>query len=185
MFKKVLYLIVSVVLVASVLGMIRSYALLGNDELPNFYSSDYTIEERFAYELHTVVDGILCDCEEQYIFPTEATIQNAIEKRVPHLTSIDKSKLEQAKQLAEEYVNSPYNNVGELSRQLSALKNQLKSSDNEKETEEEIERIEQMLMDHKSRLKEQAMELHDLVEEFDRSINGDYYEDQHEEKGIN
>ncbi|WP_256205341.1 hypothetical protein [Piscibacillus halophilus] len=42
-----------------------------------------------------------------------------------------------------------------------------------------------MLMDHKSRLKEQAMELHDLVEEFDRSINGDYYEDQHEEKGIN
>lgn len=190
--RKLFLLVVVAVVVGLGIGLTHTQALMGNDKVPDFYSSEYSLEERFAYELHVVIDGVLCDCRDEYQFPYGNGIYRAINKRISYLDATEEEK-ERLLRLAESYNNKEENQVVfDLEQQVESLEKQLESekakedADEEKidEIETELESVNSQYQKQKDVLKEEIQEIHDIVVKIDDRTNGDYYKSEHDRKGI-
>ncbi|NIK12754.1 hypothetical protein [Alkalibacillus almallahensis] len=167
-------------------GFIESQADSHEDITERFYSGDVSLEERFAYELHVVVDAMLCDCEDEYALPFGNGIQTAVERRVHYLDASAEEK-DNLKKLADDFVSLPENNLEELESQINSIEEQLNQETDPDEIEEleaELSRLETLHTNNKDVLKNEIQEIHDLVVTIDERTNGRYYISEHERKGI-
>ncbi|MGP4073286.1 hypothetical protein ACTWQB_12110 [Piscibacillus sp. B03] len=180
---------ISIVLLIGVgYGIISTQAGNHEDLIERFYKSDVTTSERAAYELHVIVDSMLCDCEDElgYVLPSGEGITLAVQRRLALLDATEEEK-EQLIELAEEYSSRPQNIFKRLERQLQSLEKQYENAEDEdrEDIEEEIATLKPRYEQNKEILKEEIKKIHSLVEKIDERTNGSYYKDEHSRKGIN
>lgn len=169
-------------------GILHTQADNHEDLIERFYKSDVTLSERAAFELHVIVDSMLCDCKDElgYVLPSGEGITLAVQRRLALLDATEEEK-EQLIELAEEYSSRPQNIFKRLERQLRSLERQYINAEEEdrEEIEEEIEMLKPRYEQNKEILKEEIKKIHSLVEKIDERTNGSYYKDEHSRKGIN
>ncbi|WP_054751907.1 hypothetical protein [Piscibacillus salipiscarius] len=76
-------------------GIIQSQADDHQDIIDRFYSNEVSLSERMAYELHVIVDSMLCDCTNElgYALPTGEGIKLAVNRRITFLDASKEEKI--------------------------------------------------------------------------------------------